>query len=125
MTEQIKQIPIAFIKPKGGDGGLVFATGEGWLCEYPNGSSELLVEYKGLDQALVDFGIDEDGNALKAPEPQYQPGDVISHNVTLALLESLDMAELRKIGTPLGIKGIAKEALCADIAKKLGLSRPQ
>lgn len=121
--EVIPQLTLALLNPPtGGDNGTVFATDEGWECSYPDGSQEILVECKGLLKEFTRIGLNNQGKHVEAPQPVFEKGDVISHTVTLELLESLkDMTELRKIGNPLGVKGISMDKLRDDIAVKLGL----
>lgn len=121
-------------KPSAGDDAKVYPTDEGWEAEYPDGSTELLIECKNLKTEFVRMGLDDnakpvEGGAVhaqvKAAEEGrvFQRGEVISSNVTWELLESLDMAGLRKIGNVLNIKGTSKEQLAADIAEKVGLNK--
>lgn len=121
--EAIPQLTLELLNPPvGGDNGNVYATDNGWECSYPDGTSEILVECKGLLKEFTRIGLDNQGRQIEVPEPQYEKGDIVSHTVTLELLESLkDMAELRKIGDPIGVKGISMDKLRNDIAVKLGL----
>ncbi|AYP28458.1 hypothetical protein HWB92_gp200 [Serratia phage vB_SmaA_3M] len=131
MSEEIKNEEIEIVPqltlellnaPIGGDNGDVFATDLGWECKYPDGYQEILVECKGLLKEFARLGLDSKGKPVEAPQPEYKPGDIISHTVTLELLESLkDLAELRKIGNPIGVKGVSIDKLREDIAVKLGL----
>uniref|UniRef100_A0AAU8L0Q5 Uncharacterized protein n=1 Tax=Serratia phage Kevin TaxID=3161161 RepID=A0AAU8L0Q5_9CAUD len=122
-VEVIPQLTLELLNPPaGGDNGEVYATDNGWECSYPDGSSEILVECKGLLKEFTRIGLDNRGQRVEAPQPEFEKGDVVSHTVTLELLESLkDIAELRKIGNPIGVRGISIDKLRDDIAVKLGL----
>lgn len=119
-------------KPAAGDDAKVYPTDEGWVAEYPDGAVEVLIEARGLKTEFDRLGLDDNAQPIEgglvhqhsiAQEPRvFQRGEVISSNITRELLDSLDMAGLRKIGNVLQIKGTSKEQLANDIAEKAGLN---
>lgn len=124
-NEEVSVIPQLTLEllnpPVGGDNGTVFATNNGWECSYPDGTQEILIECKGLMDEFTRIGLNDQGQHIELPEKQYERGDIVSHTVTMDLLDSLDITELRKIGDPIGVKGVATDKLRNDIAVKLGL----
>lgn len=101
-------------KPKGGDGGIVYAGDYGWVCEYErDGSKELLQEYTGLAAAFRNNGLDKFGNPIPV-------GTVVRTNITVETLNLLSTEDLGILGAPLGIEGERAE-LISKLIEKLQL----
>ncbi|WPJ72101.1 hypothetical protein DEEACLCL_00084 [Salmonella phage CRW-SP2] len=98
-------------KPVGGDDGSVYAGDYGWVCEYPDGTKELLEEYTGLAAALRNYGLNKYGQPIPA-------GTVVHTNITVETLNLLSTEDLGVLGAPLGIEG-DRETLIAGLIEKL------
>lgn len=118
-------------KPLAGDNAKVYPTDEGWVAEYPDGAVEVLIEAKGLKTEFDRLGLDDNAQPIEGglvhqhnnkEQRVFQRGEVVGSNITKDLLDSLDMAGLRKIGNVLQVKGTSKEQLANDIAEKVGLN---
>lgn len=98
-------------KPRGGDGGIVYAGDYGWICEYPyDGSKEVLEELTGLAKAFKEHNLDRFGNPI-------QPGTVISTNITKQILTLLSTEDIQLLAEPLGIVGERQELISQLIEK--------
>ena len=84
--------------PQGGDNSVVYAGGYGWVCEYQNGNKELLEELPGLLNTLKAHGRDKFGRP-------FQPGDVLSTDITVSILNMMSEVDLQLLASTLGIEG--------------------
>lgn len=120
-------------KPLADNSAKVYPTDEGWVAEYPDGATEVLIECRGLKTEFDRLGLDDNAkpiegglvhqqNQINEGGRVFQRGEVTSSNLTWEFLSDLDMPGLRKIGNVLGVKGTSKEQLAADIAEKVGLN---
>lgn len=98
--------------PPGGDGGVVYAGGYGWVCEYQNGTKELLQELPGLAGTLKRYGRDKYGKP-------FEKGAVISTNITVDTLNLLGLDDLKLLAEPLGIIVEDRITLIAQLIEKL------
>lgn len=98
-------------KPQGGDGGVVYAGDYGWICEYKDGSKEVLEEYIGLAATLRNYGFNKFGEPIPA-------GTVIHTNITIETLNLLSTEDLGILGAPLGIEG-DRATLISGLIEKL------
>lgn len=98
--------------PVGGDGGVVYAGGYGWVCEYQDGTKELLQELPGLASTLKRYGRDKYGKP-------FEQGAVISTDITVETLNLLGVGDLQLLATPLGITEEDRITLIAQLIEKL------
>ena len=98
--------------PPGGDGGVVYAGGYGWVCEYPDGTKELLQELPGLAATLKRYGRDKFGKP-------FETGAVIETNITVETLNLLGEDDLKLLAAPLGITEEDRIQLIAKLIEKL------
>lgn len=100
--------------PVGGDGGVVYAGGYGWVCEYQDGTKELLQELPGLAATLKRYGRDKYGKP-------FEQGAVISTDITIETLNLLGVDDLKLLAAPLGITEEDRLQLIAKMIEKLGI----
>lgn len=100
--------------PVGGDGGVVYAGGYGWVCEYQDGTKELLQELPGLAATLKRYGRDKYGKP-------FEQGAVISTDITVETLNLLGVDDLKLLAAPLGITEEDRLQLIAKMIEKLGI----
>lgn len=100
--------------PVGGDGGVVYAGGYGWVCEYQDGTKELLQELPGLAATLKRYGRDKYGKP-------FEQGAVISTDITVETLNLLGIDDLKLLATPLGITEEDRLQLISQMIEKLGI----
>lgn len=98
--------------PTGGDGGVVYAGGYGWVCEYQDGTKELLQELPGLASTLKRYGRDKYGKP-------FEQGAVISTDITVDTLNLLGVDDLKLLAAPLGITEEDRIQLIAQLIEKL------
>lgn len=98
--------------PTGGDGGVVYAGGYGWVCEYQDGTKELLEELPGLSTTLKRYGRDKFGKP-------FEQGAVISTDITVETLNLLGVDDLKLLAGPLGITEEDRIQLIAQLIEKL------
>lgn len=98
--------------PVGGDGGVVYAGGYGWVCEYRDGTKELLEELPGLAATLKRYGRDKFGKP-------FEQGAVISTDITVETLNLLGVDDLKLLAAPLGITEEDRIQLIAQLIEKL------
>ncbi|ELN9277020.1 hypothetical protein [Salmonella phage FrontPhageNews] len=98
--------------PQGGDGGVVYAGDYGWVCEYKDGTKELLEELTGLAGTLRRYGLDKFGKPMK-------PGTVVSTDITVEVLLLLDINDLKTLAEPLGIVSTDRNEIIAQLTEKL------
>lgn len=98
--------------PVGGDGGSVYAGGYGWVCEYQDGTKELLQELPGLENTLKRYGRDKYGKP-------FEQGAVISTDITVETLNLLGVDDLQLLAAPLGITVEDRITLIAQLIEKL------
>ncbi|AHZ60229.1 hypothetical protein HQ81_0180 [Dickeya phage phiDP23.1] len=98
--------------PVGGDNGVVYAGGYGWVCEYQDGTKELLQELPGLAGTLKRYGRDKYGKP-------FEKGAVISTNITVETLNLLGVDDLKLLAAPLGITVEDRITLIAQLIEKL------
>lgn len=98
--------------PQGGDGGVVYANGYGWVCEYQDGTKELLMELTGLASTLHRYGRDKYGKPFKV-------GDVVSTNLTVETLNLLELEDLKLLASPLGITDEDRNTIISKMTDKL------
>lgn len=98
--------------PPGGDGGVVYAGGYGWVCEYQNGTKELLQELPGLAATLKRYGRNKFGKP-------FETGAVIETNITAETLNLLGEDDLKLLAAPLGITAEDRITLIAELIEKL------
>lgn len=101
-------------KPEGGDNGVVYAGGYGWVCEYPDGQKELLEELPGLLSAFENHHLDKFGQPLV-------PGAIIRTNLTVAIVKMLSLEDLKLLAAPLGITEGDQKQLVVQLIEKLQL----
>ena len=100
--------------PTGGDGGVVYAGGYGWVCEYQDGTKELLQELPGLASTLKRYGRDKFGKP-------FEQGAVISTDITAEALNLLGIDDLQLLAAPLGITEEDRIQLIAQLIEKLNI----
>lgn len=98
--------------PVGGDGGVVYAGGYGWVCEYQDGSKELLQELPGLAATLKRYGRDKYGKP-------FEQGAVISTDITVETLNLLGVDDLKLLAAPLGITAEDRITIIGELIEKL------
>ena len=98
--------------PQGGDNSIVYAGGYGWVCEYVDGSKELLEELPGLLSTLRRHGRNKFGRP-------FEVGAVLSTNITVETLNLLAVNDLKLLGQPLGIESDNRIDLIAQLIEKL------
>lgn len=99
-------------RPVGGDGGVVYAGGYGWVCEYADGTKELLSELPGLETTLKRYGRDKYGKP-------FEVGAVLSTDITVDVLNLLGLDDLKLIAEPLGIESDERLEIIAKLIDKL------
>lgn len=99
-------------RPVGGDNGVVYAGDYGWVCEYPDGTKELLEELTGLAGMLKRYGRDKFGKP-------FAPGAVISTNLTVEVLNMLSDEDIKILAEPLGITEGTRAELIQQLTEKL------
>lgn len=100
--------------PVGGDGGVVYAGGYGWVCEYQDGTKELLQELPGLAATLKRYGRDKYGKP-------FEQGAVITTDITVETLNLLGVDDLQLLAAPLGIVEEDRLQLISQMIEKLGI----
>ena len=82
------------------------------MCEYQNGTKELLQELPGLASTLKRYGRDKFGKPFEA-------GAVIETNITVETLNLLAEDDLKLLAAPLGITAEDRITLIAELIEKL------